>query len=152
MVVRLARATRLAPVLALLLLAAGCATLRPPPSAKVGARQIGEASWYGAYHHGRPTASGETFDMDKLTAAHPTLPFGTRLRVTNLNNGRSVDVRVNDRGPFVGGRIIDLSYAAARALGVLGSGTVPVRVRVLALPVRRIRQRSRRHVRVPRAS
>lgn len=132
---RIVRVTRLSAVTALLL-AAGCATLRSVPPAKVGAEQIGEASWYGRYHHGSRTASGEIFSMHQLTAAHPTLPFGTRLRVTNLSNGRSVDVRVNDRGPHVGGRIIDLSHAAARALGAVGSGVVQVRVRVLALPSR----------------
>jgi rare lipoprotein A len=86
------------------------------------------ASWYGEEHHGKPTASGEPFDMHALTAAHPSLPFGTLVVVTNLRNGRSVTVRVNDRGPFVRGRGIDLSYAAARALGSVGAGVVPVRI------------------------
>jgi len=92
------------------------------------------ASWYGRPHHGRPTATGEIFDMYALTAAHPSLPLGTRVRVTNLKNGRSVDVRVNDRGPIAPGRSIDLSYAAARQLGAVSDGVVPVRIRVIAPP------------------
>ncbi len=86
----------------------------------------GIASWYGLGFHGRRTASGERFDMNAMTAAHPTLPFGTRVLVENPFNGRSIVVRVNDRGPHVRGRIIDLSHAAARALGLLGWGTRPV--------------------------
>jgi peptidoglycan lytic transglycosylase len=105
-------------------------TLAPAPSPRP-AVQEGHASWYGEAHHGQRTASGERFDMNALTAAHPTLPFGTRLRVVNLDNDRAVDVRVNDRGPIVPGRIIDLSYAAARALGALGTGIIPVRLTVL---------------------
>lgn len=100
----------------------------------VGATERGEASWYGPDHQGRRTSSGEPFDMHKLTAAHPTLPLGTQLLVTNLRNGRSVQVRVNDRGPGKPGRIVDLSYAAAEALGYLQAGLIPVRIRVLALP------------------
>jgi rare lipoprotein A (peptidoglycan hydrolase) len=99
------------------------------PSLKV---ETGRASWYGQAHHGRLTASGERFDMNALTAAHPTLPFGTRLRVVNLDNDRQVDVRINDRGPIVPGRIIDLSYGAARALGAVGTGVIPVRLSVLS--------------------
>jgi rare lipoprotein A len=101
----------------------------PHPSLKV---ETGPASWYGPAHQGRLTASGERFDMNALTAAHPTLPFGTRLRVVNLDNDRQVDVRVNDRGPTIPGRIIDLSYAAARALGAVGAGIIPVRLSVLS--------------------
>lgn len=86
------------------------------------------ASWYGAEFHGRPTSSGETFDMYKKTCAHREYPFGTRLRVTNLNNQRSVECIVNDRGPFVPGRDIDLSYAAAREIGLIATGTAPVRI------------------------
>lgn len=93
--------------------------------------QTGRASWYGQPHHGRFTANGERFDMHALTAAHPTLPFGTRLRVVNLYNDREVEVRVNDRGPWVRGRILDLSYAAARALGAVEAGIIPVRLIVL---------------------
>ena len=100
----------------------------------MGATQSGEASWYGAAHQGRPTSSGEPFDRNQLTAAHPTLPLGTRLLVTNLRNGRSVQVRVNDRGPAVPGRIIDLSYAAAETLGYVTGGLTPVRIQVLSLP------------------
>jgi rare lipoprotein A len=88
----------------------------------------GRASWYGEPHHGRMTASGETFDMHRLTAAHRTLPLGTRLLVTNMANGRSVVVRVNDRGPYRSGRILDLSYAAARALHAVEAGVINVRL------------------------
>ena len=87
--------------------------------ASIRSVQSGFASWYGTPHHGRRTANGERYDMHALTAAHPALPMGTRLAVTNLENGRSVQVRVNDRGPFVRGRILDLSYAAARQLRAL---------------------------------
>lgn len=104
------------------------------PESSPSAGQTGEASWYGEPHHGRPTASGETYDMHQLTAAHPTLPLGTRVAVTNLKNGRAVEVRINDRGPHVPGRIIDLSFAAAQQLGAVSSGTIPVRIRVLSLP------------------
>ncbi|WP_427914646.1 septal ring lytic transglycosylase RlpA family protein [Ramlibacter sp. MMS24-I3-19] len=83
----------------------------------------GRASWYGLGFHGRQTASGEKFDMNAYTAAHPTLPFGTRVLVRNPANGRSVVVRINDRGPYSGGRIIDVSFAAARALGIVTLGT-----------------------------
>jgi rare lipoprotein A len=130
--------------LALALLLGACATAAPPPPAPpparlpiqavVGATQSGNASWYGAGHQGRSTASGEPFDMHQLTAAHPTLPLGTRLRVTNLKNGRSVQVRVNDRGPAAPGRIVDLSYAAAEMLGYVAAGAEPVRIQVLSLP------------------
>lgn len=88
----------------------------------------GVASWYGAELHGRPTASGEPFDMDELTAAHPTLPLGTRAQVTNLDNGRMVIVRINDRGPFSGHRMIDLSRAAAQEIGMLAAGSAEVEV------------------------
>jgi rare lipoprotein A len=93
--------------------------------------QTGTASWYGGEFHGRPTSSREVYDMNDLTAAHNTLPLGTFVAVTNLNNGRSVVVRVNDRGPFVKNRVIDLSYAAARAIDMIGPGTAPVRIEVL---------------------
>lgn len=89
------------------------------------------ASWYGPDFHGQPTASGEIFNMYKLSCAHKTLPFGTRLEVTNPANGRSTEVVVNDRGPFVDGRDIDLSYAAAREIGIVGPGTATVRLRYL---------------------
>ena len=90
---------------------------------KPGKVQVGTASWYGKQFHGRQTASGEKFDMNAYTAAHPTLPFGTRVMVRNPSNGRSVIVRINDRGPYSGGRIIDVSFAAARALGIVSLGT-----------------------------
>ncbi len=94
-------------------------------------REDGWASWYGPGFHGNLTANGEIYDQNALTAAHRTLPFGTRVRVTNLNTGLSVVVRINDRGPFVGGRIIDLSAAAATSIGMYYSGTAPVQVDVL---------------------
>lgn len=93
--------------------------------------QTGLASWYGPNFHGKKTSSSEIFNMYDLTAAHKTLPFGTYVMVTNLENGKSVKVRVNDRGPFVRGRIIDLSYAAARVLGMIGPGVARVRIEVL---------------------
>jgi rare lipoprotein A len=124
--------------LALALSLAACATASVPPrspiGAVVGATESGDAAWYGREHQGRATASGEPFDMNKLTAAHPTLPLGTQLLVTNLKNGRSVQVRVNDRGPRTPGRIIDLSYAAAETLGSVQAGLIPVRVRIVSLP------------------
>ena len=107
-----------------------------PPAEKAPLIQTGKASWYGEPHHGLKTASGETFDMDQFTAAHRTLPLGTRLLVTNLRNGRSVEVRVNDRGPVAAGRIIDVSYAAAQELGAVSDGVFPVRVRVIPQPAR----------------
>lgn len=91
----------------------------------------GLGTWYGRPFHGRRTASGERFNMHRLTAAHRTLPFGTLVRVTNLRNGRQVTVRITDRGPFGKGRIIDLSKAGARQLRMLRAGVVPVRLRVL---------------------
>jgi len=95
------------------------------------------ASWYGHPYHGRPAASGEIYDMEKLTAAHRTLPFGTRVRLTAVQSGRSVEVRINDRGPFVEDRIVDVSRAAARRLGLLGSGKALVRLEVIgAAPAR----------------
>jgi len=91
----------------------------------------GIASWYGPGFSGRPTASGETFNPNAMTAAHRSLPFGTKVRVTNAHTGQSVVVRINDRGPFVRGRVIDLSAAAARAIGLVGSGVAPVRIDVV---------------------
>lgn len=91
----------------------------------------GVASYYGAKFHGRKTASGARFDQEKLTAAHKTLPFGTPVRVTNLRNGETVDVRINDRGPFHKGRVIDLSKGAAREIGMLSAGLASVKVEVL---------------------
>jgi rare lipoprotein A len=91
----------------------------------------GVASYYGKEFNGRKTASGQRYSNSKFTAAHRTLPFGTMLKVTNLSNGKSVTVRVNDRGPFKKGRIIDLSYAAARAIGIVGAGTGRVRIDIV---------------------
>ncbi|MGD1879456.1 MAG: septal ring lytic transglycosylase RlpA family protein [Kiloniellaceae bacterium] len=93
----------------------------------------GLASWYGKRFHGRLTASGEPYDMTAYTAAHQNLPFGSRVRVTNLDNGRSVVVTINDRGPFVKSRVIDLSRAAARHLGIIGDGVAEVRLDVLEM-------------------
>jgi rare lipoprotein A (peptidoglycan hydrolase) len=108
----------------------------PPPTLPTAApstvSQTGLASWYGARHHGKRTASGEIFDQNKFTAAHRTLPWGSIVRVTNLDNGKSVEVRINDRGPFKKGRIVDLSRAAARALGMLRSGLSPVQMELLS--------------------
>jgi peptidoglycan lytic transglycosylase len=93
---------------------------------------VGVASWYGKPYHGRRTASGEVYNMYQMTAAHPSLPFGTQVVVTNLENGRSAVVRINDRGPFVHGRVIDVSRKAASQLGFLGQGVARVGVRVIA--------------------
>ena len=93
--------------------------------------QVGVASWYGGKFHGRKTANGETYDQNRMTAAHRTLPFGTRVEVTNLRNGRSVVVRINDRGPFIKGRIIDVSRRAAGKLGFRNQGITKVRVRAI---------------------
>ncbi len=96
-----------------------------------GFRQRGVASWYGTKFHGRPTSSGEVYNMHAMTAAHKTLPIPVYVHVKNLDNGRSIVVRVNDRGPFIDGRIIDLSYAAAKKLGVDGPGTANVEISAL---------------------
>ncbi|HXF14508.1 MAG TPA: septal ring lytic transglycosylase RlpA family protein [Terriglobales bacterium] len=101
------------------------------PSAHSKPYQVGTASWYGDYFEGRPTASGEPFDMYDMTAAHLTLPLGTLVRVTNLRNHRSVIVRINDRGPYVDGRIVDLSYNAARVLHFDQQGLQRVRLDVV---------------------
>lgn len=105
-----------------------CARLNELPDA---GSETGLASWYGPDFHGKPTSNREVYDMYDMTAAHRTLPFGTRVVVTNLENGRAATVRINDRGPFVGGRIIDLSYAAARVLGMIGPGTARVRLDIV---------------------
>ena len=130
------RQTALACAITLALMLAGCAKKRPaarvPAPPRVGQTETGIASWYGHPYHGRRAASGEIYDMEKMTAAHRTLPFNTWVRVENLNNRKTVEVRINDRGPFIEGRIIDLSRAAARALEMIGPGIVPVRVTVTA--------------------
>ncbi|MGO2452126.1 septal ring lytic transglycosylase RlpA family protein [Pseudomonas taetrolens] len=120
---------RLLGVCALLSLLTGCASHDVDPR---GYDKTGTASYYGARHHGKRTASGEPFNQNALTAAHPRLPFGTRLLVTNLSNKKSVVVRVNDRGPYTRGRIIDVSRKAAQQLGMLRSGTAKVRVQGLS--------------------
>ena len=112
-------------------LASGCAATVPPPTPRPGPFEVGEASWYGTRFHGRRTASGERFDMYALTAAHRTLPLGTRCRVTNQRNGRSVVVRINDRMGRVKGRVLDLSFAAARALDFVHAGHTPVVLEVV---------------------
>jgi len=101
----------------------------PTPMAKV---QTGEASWYGPGFKGKKTASGEIFDPAKFTAAHRTFPLGSRARVTHLASGKSIEVDINDRGPYVDGRIIDLSQAAARALGITENGTAMVKVELIS--------------------
>ncbi len=111
----------------------GCVLFRreaAPP--RIKPVEVGWASWYGEPFHGRKTASGEVYDMYQLTAAHKTLPLGTTVMVTHLKNDRSVMVTVNDRGPFVRGRIIDLSYAAAQSLGMVKEGVAKVRVEIIA--------------------
>lgn len=100
-------------------------------STGAAADQCGEASWYGPGFNGRTAASGEVFNQDALTAAHRSLPFGTRVRVQNLTNGRSVEVEINDRGPYAGGRVIDLSQAAAERIGMVQSGVADVRISVV---------------------
>ena len=119
------RGHRLSPPSLLLALILLCAA---PP---LRAAEEGLASWYGGKFQGRQTANGETFDTNLFTAAHKTLPFGTLVRVTNLETGQATVVRINDRGPFVAGRIIDLSRAAAAAIGMAGAGVARVRVEVL---------------------
>lgn len=117
-------------VLLALLVSTGCASERyaRPSSGEV---QRGVASWYGPKFHGKPTASGEIYDMHGLTAAHKELPLQTVVAVRNLDNGREVTVRINDRGPFVRGRVLDLSYAAAQKLDMVGPGTARVEIRVV---------------------
>jgi rare lipoprotein A len=143
------RAVEISLVTVLLLTASGCihrhkappVTRRAPPPrgtapapAPIIQGEEGLASWYGRPYHGRRTASGEIYDMYALTAAHRTLPFGTEVRVHDLENGRAVNVRINDRGPFVEGRIIDLSYAAARAVQM--PGVARVRLEILGMGAR----------------
>ncbi|HLY60385.1 MAG TPA: septal ring lytic transglycosylase RlpA family protein [Terriglobia bacterium] len=106
----------------------------PPKFSKQPASDFGLASWYGNECQGSPTASGEIYDMNELTAAHRTLPLGTKLRVTNLRNHRSLVVRVNDRGPFIHNRLLDVSREAAWRLGFMGSGLARVRTEVVSYP------------------
>lgn len=127
------------------LLAAGCGkkkiktarapTVRTPPTpAVIGSVETGLASWYGHPYHGRQAADGEIYDMETLVAAHRTLPFNTWVRVTNLSNSKTVNVRIIDRGPFVDGRIIDLSHKAAQMVELIGPGVTQVRVEVIKAP------------------
>jgi rare lipoprotein A len=111
-------------------------SLPPPPqrSVSIGETETGLASWYGVPYHGRPAANGEIFDMHACTAAHRTMPFGTWLRVDNLQNGKKVSVRVTDRGPFFEGRIIDLSRHAAERISLLGTGIAKVKLTVIESP------------------
>jgi rare lipoprotein A len=108
------------------------ASAAPPPQIRSG--ETGLASWYGHPYHGRAASNGEIYDMEKLTAAHRTLPFGTLVHVTNLANNKSVDVRIIDRGPFIEGRVIDLSHAAAQAIDLIGPGIAQVRLDILSAP------------------
>jgi rare lipoprotein A len=110
------------------------ARIRSAPNEPIAAFETGLASWYGNPYHGRAAANGEIYDMDRLTAAHRTLPFGTMVRVTRTGTGQSVEVRITDRGPFVDGRIIDLSRAAARAIDLIGPGVAEVRVEPVSIP------------------
>jgi rare lipoprotein A len=116
-------------------LLAACGGTTPPPMTTVSENwsDQGVASWYGPGFDGKRTASGEVYDMEEMTAAHKRLPFGTRVRVQNLDNGLRTEVRINDRGPFVDNRIIDLSMAAARDIQMLGPGTARVRISVIEL-------------------
>jgi len=107
---------------------------RPPVVVQPGHTEEGLASWYGHPYHGRQAANGEIYDMEKMTAAHRTLPFNTWVRVQDLATKKITEVRITDRGPFVGGRIIDLSHAAAQELGIVGPGTAKVRVEVIQTP------------------
>lgn len=118
-------------------LSSGCAKKAKPPAAmspRVGSAETGIASWYGYPYHGRRAANGEIYDMERLTAAHRTLPFETFVEVLNLTNRKTVTVRITDRGPFIEGRIIDLSRAAANAIDLIGPGIAQVRITVVAPP------------------
>jgi len=115
-----------------------------PPRASVAPpekQETGIASWYGEEFQGSQTANGETYDLNGLTAAHPTLPFGTKVKVTNLDNRKNILLRINDRGPYFGQRLIDVSWAAAKRLGFAESGTTRVRVEIVARPTLRLAQR-----------
>ncbi|MBV9506850.1 MAG: septal ring lytic transglycosylase RlpA family protein [Acidobacteriia bacterium] len=131
-------------ILAAVLILTGChrkavSKLVPPPPASVpgiavGQTETGLASWYGHPYHGRRAANGEIYDMEQFTAAHRTLPFNTWVRVFDLDTSKSVDLRIIDRGPFVDGRVIDVSHAAARAMDMIGPGTARVRIEVIRVP------------------
>ncbi|NOI90076.1 septal ring lytic transglycosylase RlpA family protein [Vibrio splendidus] len=120
----------------ILMILAGCTSTSAVGSSKTkeyakSHALAGKASWYGDKFHGRLTASGETYNMNANTAAHKTLPFGTIVRVTNTNNNKSVDVKINDRGPYVKGRVIDLSHKAFARIGNVKQGTVPVKIEIV---------------------
>ena len=120
------------------ILLSGCGAkkrARPPVAARLGSTETGTASWYGHPYHGRRAANGEIYDMEKMTAAHRTLPFGTWLEVKNLSNDKTVKVRITDRGPFVQGRILDLSHAAAVSIAMIGPGVAKVKCTVVVAPV-----------------
>jgi rare lipoprotein A len=125
----------------LLILVVGCASTKEvtrqrfEPGREVQYREVGLASWYGEEYHGRKTANGEVYNMYAMTAAHRTLPFNLRVRVTNLENGKKAEFRINDRGPFIPGRIVDLSKSGAKELGFLGSGTAKVTVEAIGWTV-----------------
>jgi rare lipoprotein A len=122
-------------LLAMVACVAGCRKkVRAAKPPQIGDREVGVASWYGHPYHGRRAANGEIYDMEKLTAAHRTLPFETWVRVRNMNNDRSVDVRIQDRGPFIDGRIIDLSRAAAERIDLIRPGIARVSITVIAPP------------------
>jgi rare lipoprotein A len=125
--------TRWLIALAILLVACGGPQGKPKPRGGGGGGSVqhGLASWYGGKHHGGPTASGERFNKNALTAAHKTLRMHTKVKVTNKKNGRTVVVRINDRGPYVRGRIIDLSERAAQILGMIDAGVVPVKIELV---------------------
>src|SRR5688572_27490296 len=131
---------RVAPLLFALALTIGCSVprgkVRVPEPATTRLSQTGIASWYGPGFHGKPTAGGEMYNQNDFTAAHQTLPLGTRVMVTHLENRNSTEVLINDRGPFAKGRIIDLSHSAAQMLNMIGPGTAMVRVEVLDSPVK----------------
>jgi len=114
-----------------LFLLSACVTPLKQRQYRIGYREIGLASWYGKDFHGRPTASGEIYNMFDVTAAHKSVPLGTLLRVTDIDTGKSVKVKVNDRGPFVRNRILDLSYGAAKALGIVGTGLANIELKVI---------------------
>jgi rare lipoprotein A len=122
--------------LAVCMALSGCGKKRihPPTAARPGSTETGVASWYGHPYHGRRAANGEIYDMEKMTAAHRTLPFGTWVRVTNLENNQTVDVRIIDRGPFAKGRILDLSHAAAASIAMIGPGIAKVKITVIVRP------------------
>ncbi|MEO8368915.1 MAG: septal ring lytic transglycosylase RlpA family protein [Candidatus Solibacter sp.] len=132
-------------IVAAMLALAGCGHKRRPTTAvprpprtpvvvPLGHTEDGVASWYGHPYHGRQAANGEIYDMEKMTAAHRTLPFNTWVRVQDLATKKTTEVRITDRGPFIGGRIIDLSHAAAQELGIIGPGTAKVRIEVIKTP------------------